>query len=128
MNRKQRRQQEKRDRKNRRKAEGFRHSIENDPRMMKMLDGLIRDEICEQQERFLFLAAISVNEAFGIGAKRMEKFLECLNANLMDYNRMRDEVDKDFADGKLKARAEQVFCEDMPVLYSRELKNPIKTC
>ena len=59
-------------------------------------------------QRMMWLMVCSMADAFGVGRQRMERFFECLQENSDDLQRMRDEVDDDYAWGKLRLRAQEV--------------------
>lgn len=54
-------------------------------------------------------SAVALNEEFGFGADRIEKFRKTLDATICEYGVMLDEVDTDYADGKLEQRYEQIM-------------------
>lgn len=49
-------------------------------------------------------SAVALNEEFGFGADRITKFRNALDATICEYGVMLDEVDTDYADGKLEQR------------------------
>lgn len=54
-------------------------------------------------------SAVALNDEFGFGADRIEKFRSALDATICEYGVMFDEVDADYADGKLEQRYEQIM-------------------
>lgn len=54
-------------------------------------------------------SAVALNEALGLGAGSIEKFRAALDATICEYGVLLDEVDADYADGKLEQRYEQIM-------------------
>lgn len=54
-------------------------------------------------------SAVALNEEFGFGADRIKKFRDALDATICEYGVMLDEVDTDYADGKLEQRFTQIM-------------------
>lgn len=66
-----------------------------------------------QSQRVLWLAVISMCQAYQIGEKRMPLFFEAMEENRAEYERMISEVDLEYADEKLRIKAEEV--SHMPI-------------
>lgn len=66
-----------------------------------------------QSQRVLWLAVISMCQAYQIGEKRMPLFFEALEENRTEYERMVAEGDLEYADEKLRRKAEEV--SHMPI-------------
>ena len=47
-------------------------------------------------------SAIALNDEFGFGAERIERFREKLNRTIEEYGTFLDDTDVDYADGKLE--------------------------
>ena len=69
-------------------------------------------------QRALWLAVCSIADAYGIGPERMPRFFVALQENTEELERMRAEVDEDYAYEKLQLKAEQVT--GMPITYLYE--------
>lgn len=69
-------------------------------------------------QRALWLAVCSIADAYGIGPERMPRFFVALQENTDELERMRAEVDEDYAYEKLRLKAEQVT--GMPITYLYE--------
>lgn len=54
-------------------------------------------------------SAVALNEALGLGAGSIEKYREALDATICEYGVLLDEVDADYADGKLEQRYAQIM-------------------
>lgn len=54
-------------------------------------------------------SAVALNERFGFGADRIEKFRETLDKTISEYGEMGNGADWDYADGKLEQRYEQIM-------------------
>ncbi|MBR3753370.1 MAG: hypothetical protein IKK50_09615 [Ruminiclostridium sp.] len=70
-----------------------------------------------QTQRMMWLMVCAMADAFEIGPRRARKFFECLQANSEEIERMRDEVDDDYAWEKLRLRAQQVTGIDIKYVY-----------
>mgnify|MGYP006967154402 FL=1 len=66
---------------------------------------LAADIICQRQ---LWGAVIALNEVFQFGPKRTRQFLEAMESVTDDFEAMRKEHGDDYAEEKLRHRAEQV--------------------
>lgn len=54
-------------------------------------------------------SAVALNEQFGFGADRIEKYREALDATICEYGKLGDGADWDYADGKLEQRYAQIM-------------------
>jgi len=70
-----------------------------------------------QVQRMMWLMVCSMADAYGIGPKRAERFFECLQANSDALQKMRDEVDDDYAWEKLRLKAQEVTGIDIRDIY-----------
>lgn len=66
-----------------------------------------------QAQRVLWLAVISMCQAYQIGEKRMPLFFEAMEENRAEYERMVADGDLEYADEKLRRKAEEV--SHMPI-------------
>lgn len=73
-------------------------------------------------QRALWLAVCSIADAYGIGPERMRRFFVALQENTEELERMRAEVDEDYAYEKLRLKAEQVTGMPITYLYEYEAK------
>ena len=65
-------------------------------------------------------AVASVADAYGFGAKRLDLFFRALDENTRDYQRMAEENDEDYANEKLRLKAERVTGTQIRYLYEWE--------
>ena len=75
---------------------------------MAMEDEAVRlasDIICQRQ---LWAAVVALNEQYQFGPKRTRQFLEAMEAVTDDFNAMKAEHGDDYAEEKLRQRAEKV--------------------
>lgn len=84
-------------------------------------DTLLEVKANMQVQRMMWLMLCSMADAFEIGPKRAQKFFECLQENGDELQRMRDEVDDDYAWEKLRIRAEQVTGIDIRYIYEKNI-------
>lgn len=83
-------------------------------------DATLRVEADTAIQRALWLAVVSVADAYGFGPKRLEKFFAAFQENSDELMRMREEVDEDYAYEKLRMKAEQVTGVEIKYLYEHE--------
>lgn len=57
-------------------------------------------------------SAVALNEQFGFGADRISRFRDAMEQTIIEYGAMLDDVDADYADGKLSKRYEQIMGDD----------------
>lgn len=55
---------------------------------------------------------MALNEQFGFGAERISRFRDAMEQTIIEYGAMLDDVDADYADGKLSKRYEQIMGDD----------------
>lgn len=70
-----------------------------------------------QVQRMMWLMVCSMADAYGIGPKRAERFFECLQSNSDALQKMRDEVDDEYAWEKLRLKAQEVTGIDIRDIY-----------
>lgn len=56
-------------------------------------------------------AAIALNEQFGFGQERVERFRDALNGVMLDFGVLQDDTDTDYAQGALERRYKQIVPE-----------------
>ena len=54
-------------------------------------------------------SAVALNEQFGFGADRIEKYRDAMDAIICEYGELGDGADWDYADGKLEQRYAQIM-------------------
>lgn len=54
-------------------------------------------------------AAVALNEQFGFGPERVERFRDTLNAVMLDFGVLQDDTDTDYAMGALERRYKQIM-------------------
>ena len=74
-----------------------------------------------QTQRALWLACISMNDAFGIGPQRYLQLAEALRRRTDWYNMMKHEVDAVYANEMLRRKASQCTRADVEPLYDEEM-------
>ncbi len=73
-------------------------------------------------QRALWLSAVSVADAFGLGPKRMRVYFEKLKENADEFDRMCEETDYSYALEKLREKAQRVSGEEVEYLYEKEVR------
>ena len=77
-----------------------------------------RAEADAHTQRAMWLMVCSIADAYGYGPKRMQKFFEALQENTDQLERMRTEVDEEYAFEKLRQKASRV--SGMEIHYLEE--------
>lgn len=72
-------------------------------------------------QRQLWLCCVAMNEAFGIGPERFKRFAEVLTDLSEDYEKMDRENGPEYANEKLRLRAEQITGMTIEYLYEHEI-------
>lgn len=85
-------------------------------------DGMVELRANAHTQRAMWLMVCSVADAYGFGPERMKLFLETLQSNAEELQRMIDEVDEDYAYEKMRRKAEQVTGEKLEYYIDVELK------
>lgn len=83
-------------------------------------DATVRVEADTQTQRSMWLMVCSIADAYGFGPKKMQLFFDALQANSDELEKMRTEVDEDYAYEKLRQKAEQVTGVGIGYLYEHE--------
>lgn len=73
-------------------------------------------------QRAMWLMCVSMNDAFGIGPERFNKFADCLQKRSDWYEEMRDTVDEEYANEKLRLAAQQCSGVKIDYLYEAEFR------
>lgn len=81
-----------------------------------------RVESDRQAQRCLWLAVVSMNDAFGIGKDRIKVWMDKLKENTEEYAQMKRDVDEEYANEKLRLRVSAIFGEKISCLYEDELR------
>lgn len=76
----------------------------------------------QQAQRVQWIDIIAIHEAFGIGPDRFEKFFECAISISNEVEKMRSEVDDEYAWEKLRERAAKVSGINFSYVYEGEYK------
>lgn len=84
-------------------------------------DATVKVEADTQTQRALWLAVCSIADAYGFGPKKMELFFQALQKNTDELERMKTEVDEEYAWEKLRQRSEQVTGTSISYLYEHEM-------
>lgn len=71
-------------------------------------------------QRALWLAVCSIADAYGFGPERMKRFFEAFQENADELERMRNEVDEEYAYEKLRLKAERVTGTTIAYLYEKD--------
>lgn len=54
-------------------------------------------------------SAVALNEEFGFGAERVERFRDRLNETMLEFGVLQDDTDTDYAMGALERRYQQIM-------------------
>lgn len=80
---------------------------------------LISNVRCQRQ---LWMAAIALNEEYGFGGERIARFLRRMTKVVEEWEKIAGENDMEYANEKLRERAEQVTGIKIEYLYESELR------
>lgn len=72
-------------------------------------------------QKMSWLMVCSVADAFGMGPQRMQRFFEAFQENVDEYERMIQGADQEYADEKLRQKAEKVSGIEIKYLYEAEI-------
>ena len=72
-------------------------------------------------QRAMWLMVCSIADAFGFGPKNMARFFVALQENTDELEKMRTEVDEEYAYEKLRQKAEKVTGMKIQYLYEHEI-------
>lgn len=73
-------------------------------------------------QRVLWLACVAMNDAFGIGPERFQKFADALTERTKWYEEMEAGADAEYANEKLRQAAERCSGIKIEYLYEHELR------
>lgn len=73
-------------------------------------------------QRMTWLMVCSIADAYGFGPVRMQPFFKAFQDNADEYEKMLQEVDAEYANEKLRQRAEQVSGIEIQYLYEAEIR------
>lgn len=71
-------------------------------------DATVQAEADAHTQRAMWLMVCSISDAYGYGPKGMQKFFAALQENTEELERMRTEVDEEYAFEKLRQKASRV--------------------
>lgn len=71
-------------------------------------DAAVQAQADAHTQRAMWLMVCSIADAYGFGPERMKKFFLALQENTDELERMRAEVDEEYAFEKLRQKAQQV--------------------
>lgn len=54
-------------------------------------------------------STVALHEEFGFGPERIKRFKEAMEAVILEYGDLMNDVDADYADGKLEERYKQIM-------------------
>ena len=85
-------------------------------------DATVQVESDIRTQRALWLPVASIADAYGFGPERIKKFFAALQDNSEEFERMKNEVDEDYANEKLRLKAERVTGMEIKYLYEAEAR------
>lgn len=85
-------------------------------------DATVQVESDIRTQRALWLSVASIADAYGFGPERIKKFFAALQDNSEEFERMKTEVDEDYANEKLRLKAERVTGMEIKYLYEAEAR------
>lgn len=85
-------------------------------------DIALKIKIDRSNQRALWLAVTAIADAYGFGSKRIKPFFDALQANSDEYERMKREVDDEYADEKLRIKVETILGTEIDYLYEDEMR------
>lgn len=84
-------------------------------------DIALKIKIDRSNQKALWLAVTAIADAYGFGSKRIKLFFDALQANSDEYERMKREVDDEYADEKLRMKVETILGTEIDYLYEDEM-------
>lgn len=75
-----------------------------------------------ERQRDLWIACVACNAAFHIGEKRMGIFMQALLDASQEWRKMKESVDEEYADEKLRMKLEQICGAEIPYLFEDEVQ------
>ena len=91
-----------------------------------MLEAAAKDTMIKVQsdircQRQLWLCCVAMNDAFGIGAERFQKFAEALQNRTDWWVQMSEDTDEEYANEKLRQEASRISGMEIKYLYEHEM-------
>ena len=83
-------------------------------------DATVQVQADTHTQRAMWLMVCSIADAYGFGPKQMQKFFPALQDNTDELERMRAEVDEEYAFEKLRQKAQAVTGMEVHYLYEQE--------
>ena len=71
-------------------------------------------------QRALWMSVVSIADAYKFGPKRLEPYFEEMQKNSVEFEKMCEEYDYDYALEKLRQNAEKVTGSKIEYMYERE--------
>ena len=71
-------------------------------------------------QKALWLAVCSIADAYGFGPERMQRIFEALQANTDELEKMKADVDEEYAYEKLRLKAERVTGMHIEYLFEKD--------
>ena len=84
-------------------------------------DIALKIKIDRSNQKALWLAVTAIADAYGFGSKRIKLFFDALQANANEYERMKRDVDDEYADEKLRMKVETILGTGIDYLYEDEM-------
>lgn len=75
-----------------------------------------------QVQRAMWMMCVAMNDAFGIGPERFNRFAECLQSRAEWHEKNKRETDEEYADEKLRQEAQRCSGIEIEYLYEAELR------
>ena len=97
---------------NRRRAQLIRQAAESDA--VRIQSGI-------QTQRAMWLMVVAMADAFGLGPKRVDRFITAFQAATDEFEAMVQSNDFDYALEKLRRKAEEVSGVQIDYLYEKDL-------
>jgi len=72
-------------------------------------------------QRAMWLMCVSMNDAFGIGPERFQKFAQCLQERAEWYEELAQGGDEEYANEKLRQEAQRCSGMNIEYLYEAEM-------
>ena len=72
-------------------------------------------------QRAMWLMCVSMNDAFGIGPERFQKFAQCLQERAEWYEELAQGGDEEYANEKLRQEAQRCSRMNIEYLYEAEM-------
>jgi len=95
-----------------RQAEAIRQAVKDDA---------VRIESGIQTKRAMWLMVVAMAEAFGLGPKRVDRFIQAFQAATDEFEQMARDNDWDYALEKLRLKAEEVSGVKIAYLFEEEM-------